>query len=87
MAGTVWLEERREMLLCGGGPAPPMQEVGCVGVWCNVIDLGVVLLLALFWWASGGRSKFIGEWSSLRKRMVLLWACSGPSLLAQLPVH
>ena len=45
MVGTVWLEERLlvcERLLCGGGFAPPTQEVGCGGMsltslcafWC-----------------------------------------------------
>ena len=62
-----------------------MQEVGCVVVVGNVIDVpfgvdqGCAVLLALFvdfQWASGGRSKFLGEWASLRNRMVLLWACS-----------
>ena len=40
-----------------------------------------------FVWASGGRSKFLGEWASLRNRIVLLLVCSGPSLPAQLPVY
>ena len=62
--------------LCGGGFAPPTQEVGCVvvGVWWNVI-VGVLLAL------------FVDRWSvkiSWRFVRVLLWVCSGPTLSAQL---
>ena len=68
--------------MCGGGLAPPTQEVDLVvvvGVWWNVIDVIVYLLVAVlyYWhclWISGGRSKFLG---SLRNRIVLLWVCSG----------
>ena len=90
MEGRVWLEEGLsvcERLLIA------MQEVGCVivmGVWWNVIDV-IVCLLVLSWLcctsgivcelAFGGRSKFLGEWASLRKRMVLFWVCPGLSLL------
>ena len=52
------------------------------------------------WWGCDGMSlcafwccpvhclwTFPGEWASLRSRVVLLWVCSGPSLLAKLPVR
>ena len=69
-----WWAERLSVCerLCGGGLAPPTQEV-VVMSWCAFWQY--------YWWTSGGRSKFLGEWG-LRNRMVLLW---GPSLLAQLP--
>ena len=62
MAGTVWRRGCQYVKLCGGGFAPPTQEVGGVvvmGVWWNVIVCLLVLsrLLALFvdfQWASGG---------------------------------
>ena len=66
------LHPRRRWLCC------------CDGVWWNVIKCafwcwpGCAVLLALF--GSGGRSKFIGEWASLRNWMGLLcviWI-SGP---------
>ena len=40
-----------------------------------------------FRWTSGGQSAFDWEWWSLRHRVVLFWAWSGPSLPARLPVH
>ena len=36
---------------------------------------------------SGGQSIVDGERGSLRKRVVLLWACSASTLLVRLPVH
>ena len=80
MAGTVWLEERLSVCerLLNVWRWTCTQEVGCVvvvGVWWNVTDILLVLI------------KFLGEWASLRNRMVLLWACSCPSLPAQLPVR
>ena len=73
----------------GGGVAPPMQEVSSSLWWGMCVPFGVVLvaLFVDFWWASGHLSKFFGEWTSLRNRMVLLWVCPVPSLPAQLPVH
>ena len=29
-------------------------------------------------WTFGGRLKFLGEWASLKNRMVVMWACSAP---------
>ena len=49
------------------------------------ILVGCMVLVALsvdFQWASGGRSTFQWEQTSFRNRMVLLWVCPGPSLLA-----
>ena len=67
-----------------GGCSPPTKEVGCVE--CHHEPFGVDQAVLYYWhclWISGGQSKFVGEWASLRNRMVLLWVCSGPSL----PVH
>ena len=72
----------KDQWLCGGGVAPPMQEVGCIIVWVvwwNGID-GIVCILVLSkWhclWTPGGQSKFHWEWASLRNRVVLLWVWS-----------
>ena len=62
---------------CGGMPSTSL----CAFRLCCTI--GIVD----FQWASGGRSKNLGEWAYLRNRMVLFWVCSGPSLPAQLLVH
>ena len=51
-------------MLCGGGFAPPTQEVGC-DVGRHYVPFGAVM-----YWTSGGQ--FIGN------RMVLLWVCFGP---------
>ena len=51
---------------------------------------GCVVLVALFvdsWWASGGQSKFHGEWVSFRNRVVLLWVCPGSSLPSVYSMH
>ena len=71
--------------LCGGWLAPPTNEVGCVGVWWDIIVcLSCTIGIVNFQWAFSGWSKFLEEWASLRNRMVLLW---GPSFPSQLPVH
>ena len=56
----------------------------------HCMPFGVDKAVLYYWhclWASGGRSKFLEEWASLRNRMVVLWACFGPSLMAQLLIH
>ena len=55
--------------LCGGPPHAGSGLGGCV-VECHRRHCLVR--------TSGGRSKFLGEWASLKNGMVLLWACSGP---------
>ena len=49
-------------------------HAGC-GLWLNVTDV-IVCLLVL---TSGGRSKFLGEWTSLRNRMKVFAKMAGPS--------
>ena len=73
--------EEKSVILCGGGVAPPKQEVGCViginGIVCVLVmpRLWLVALFVDFLWASSGQSTFDIEWTSLRNRMVLLCLC------------
>ena len=75
------------LLIVWSGFSPPTQESGLCGCGGGVCLLVLSRLLALFVDFQCGRSKFLGEWASLRNRMVLLWECSGHSLPAQLLVH
>ena len=55
-----------------------------VSLWCGMsltslcafgVVQAVLYLVALLQW---GGSKLVGEWASLRNRIVQLWVCPGP---------
>ena len=79
-----------------GGAVSVWKVVDCVWRWIcsahtgsgllwNVMVLSRLCCTSL--WTSGGWSTFLGEWASLRKRLMLLWVCPGSSLLSLLNAH
>ena len=55
----------------GGGLPPPTQEVGCVGVWLNVIEA-----VLYYWHCSGGR--FLAEQDGAVVGVFFPLSSSGP---------